>query len=99
MPKPCGMRRRKQPIVPIIQRTLSIRRAVVPMGGNSGTGSSFYFYNSNAVSQGFNDFKRAWGNRKLEDNWRVSNRASSDITSSNSAQAVDPDCASGPGSQ
>ncbi len=53
-------------------------------------GSSFYFYNSNAISQGFNDFKRRWGNRKLEDNWRRSNRASSDITSS-SSQTIDPD--------
>jgi tetratricopeptide (TPR) repeat protein len=53
-------------------------------------GSSFYFYNSNAVSQGFNEFKRRWGNRKLEDNWRRSNRASSDITT-NTAQTIDPD--------
>ncbi|MGZ3834548.1 MAG: type IX secretion system periplasmic lipoprotein PorW/SprE, partial [Mucilaginibacter sp.] len=53
-------------------------------------GSSFYFYNSNAVSQGYSDFKRRWGNRKLEDNWRRSNRASSDITS-NASQATDPD--------
>lgn len=59
------------------------------MGGNT-TGSSFYFYNANAISQGFSDFKRRWGNRKLEDNWRRSQRASSDVTG-NSAQAVDPD--------
>jgi tetratricopeptide (TPR) repeat protein len=59
-----------------------------PQGGSFG--SSFYFYNSNAVSQGYNDFKRRWGNRKLEDNWRRSNRASSDITSNNS-QTLDPD--------
>lgn len=59
-----------------------------PQGGNFG--GSFYFYNSSAVSQGFSDFKRRWGNRKLEDNWRRSNRASSDITS-NTSQAIDPD--------
>jgi tetratricopeptide (TPR) repeat protein len=58
--------------------------------GVGGSASSFYFYNSNAISQGYNDFKRRWGNRKLEDNWRRSNRASSDITSNNS-QNVDPD--------
>jgi hypothetical protein len=58
--------------------------------GVGGTSSSFYFYNSNAISQGYNDFKRRWGNRKLEDNWRRSNRASSDITS-NSSQNIDPD--------
>ncbi|MDF2433084.1 MAG: hypothetical protein JWP44_2715, partial [Mucilaginibacter sp.] len=55
--------------------------------------SSFYFYNDNAVSQGFVDFKRVWGNRKLEDNWRRSTRSSSDITNNtaNSIQAEDPD--------
>jgi hypothetical protein len=37
-------------------------------------GSNFYFYNSNAVSQGYNTFKQLWGNRKLEDDWRRSNR-------------------------
>jgi len=49
--------------------------------GGSGT-SNFYFYNSTAVSQGYNDFKKAWGNRKLEDNWRRSNRSTSDQTNS-----------------
>lgn len=44
----------------------------VPGGGNS----TFYFYNSNAVSQGYQEFKRLWGNRKLEDDWRRSNRSS-----------------------
>jgi outer membrane protein assembly factor BamD (BamD/ComL family) len=39
------------------------------------TGSSFYFYNPAAVSQGSNDFKRKWGNRKLEDNWRRANKS------------------------
>ena len=46
-------------------------------GPNSG---NFYFYNTNAVSQGFSDFKRVWGNRRLEDNWRRSNRSNADIT-------------------
>lgn len=59
-----------------------------PKGGNFG--SSFYFYNSNAVNLGYSDFKRRWGNRKLEDNWRRSNRSSSDITN-NTSQTIDPD--------
>jgi tetratricopeptide (TPR) repeat protein len=57
-------------------------------------GDNFYFANSNAISQGFSSFKRVWGNRRLEDNWRRANRASSDITQNNSAaiqQIVDPD--------
>ena len=32
----------------------------------------FYFYNSNAVAFGKNEFKNRWGNRKLQDNWRWS---------------------------
>jgi tetratricopeptide (TPR) repeat protein len=54
--------------------------------------STFYFYNSNAVSQGFTDFKRIWGNRKLEDNWRRANRSGSDQTASstNTAKNIDP---------
>ena len=36
--------------------------------------SKFYFYNSTAISQGYTDFKRVWGSRKLEDDWRRSNR-------------------------
>ncbi|HEK21618.1 hypothetical protein [Mucilaginibacter sp. 44-25] len=57
------------------------------------TGSAFYFNNTNAVSQGFSSFKRVWGNRKLEDNWRRANRASSNITQNNSIPitATDPD--------
>ncbi|MGY4535674.1 tetratricopeptide (TPR) repeat protein [Mucilaginibacter sp. UYNi724] len=56
-------------------------------------GDNFYFSNANAVSQGFSSFKRVWGNRRLEDNWRRANRAGSDITQNNSVaiQATDPD--------
>lgn len=35
---------------------------------------SFYFDNQNAVSLGALDFKKRWGNRKQEDNWRQSIR-------------------------
>lgn len=33
-------------------------------------GGNFYFYNSAALSQGLNEFKKRWGQRKLTDNWR-----------------------------
>jgi len=36
----------------------------------------FYFYNSQTVSQGKTAFKRTWGNRKLEDNWRRTEKTS-----------------------
>lgn len=45
-------------------------------GGSFGSsfegGGTFYFYNTNAKSQGQNDFKKIWGNVRLGDNWRVS---------------------------
>ncbi|MBC7744109.1 MAG: tetratricopeptide repeat protein [Flavobacterium sp.] len=43
----------------------------------------FYFNNRVALSQGLAEFKRIWGNRKLEDNWRRSQRSAIDIANSN----------------
>ncbi|MBS1763816.1 MAG: hypothetical protein JSS90_02485 [Bacteroidetes bacterium] len=42
----------------------------------STTGSSWYFYNPSAISFGFSEFTKKWGNRKLEDNWRRSSKES-----------------------
>lgn len=39
-------------------------------------GSSWYFYNLSAVSTGRSQFLSKWGNRPLEDNWRVSQKQS-----------------------
>lgn len=52
----------------------------------------FYFNNSIALSQGLIDFRKRWGNRKLEDNWRRSQKSAADITSSISPDqtAVNP---------
>ncbi|MBL7782708.1 MAG: hypothetical protein JNM22_15880, partial [Saprospiraceae bacterium] len=36
--------------------------------------STFYFYNESFLKKGRKDFSRTWGDRKLEDNWRRSNR-------------------------
>jgi hypothetical protein len=69
------------------------------IGSNtSAPGSGFYFDNAGAVSQGFSDFKRRWGNRKLEDNWRRSVRYNSDVTINtlNTTQNVDPTILPGP---
>lgn len=59
---------------------------------NGADPSGFYFDNTGAISQGFTDFKRKWGNRRLEDNWRRSVRNNSDITTNtaNSSQTVNP---------
>lgn len=63
-----------------------------PRLGSGSAGSTFYFYNSNAVSQGYNDFKRKWGDRKLEDDWRRSSRSNTDlIVNAATTSSVDPD--------
>ncbi|SHN19337.1 Tetratricopeptide repeat-containing protein [Mucilaginibacter sp. OK098] len=63
-----------------------------PRSGRANAANTFYFYNSNAVSQGYGDFKRKWGDRKLEDNWRRSSRSNSDITANSvNTTGIDPD--------
>jgi tetratricopeptide (TPR) repeat protein len=58
------------------------------------TTTGWYFSNQSAVSFGFTEFKKKWGNRKNEDNWRRSNK-STFISSSGSGEgdgisAIDP---------
>lgn len=48
-----------------------------------GDGSTFYFYNAQAVSQGKVAFQKRWGNRKLEDDWRRRNKLSVSSDSDN----------------
>lgn len=44
-------------------------------GFDAGTSQGkWYFYNSGTKSQGFNEFKKRWGSRKLEDLWRLSDK-------------------------
>lgn len=43
---------------------------------STGNGNTFYFNNNAAISNGYADFKKRWGNRQLEDNWRQSVRTS-----------------------
>lgn len=42
---------------------------------SSSSGSEWYFYNPVTIALGKNDFKRKWGRRKLEDNWRRQNKS------------------------
>jgi hypothetical protein len=35
----------------------------------------WYFYNSQSLGFGKGEFKRVWGNRPLEDNWRISDKS------------------------
>ncbi len=37
-------------------------------------GGPFYFYNPSTVAYGKQEFRKIWGDRKLEDNWRLSSK-------------------------
>lgn len=44
------------------------------INANLNSNGKWYFYNQTTLGFGFTDFKKNWGNRKLEDNWRRSNK-------------------------
>ncbi|MCF8713662.1 hypothetical protein JM658_02390 [Joostella atrarenae] len=44
---------------------------------NKSGGSDFYFYNPSSVQYGVQEFKKIWGNRTLEDDWRLNNKMTS----------------------
>lgn len=46
---------------------------------NMNDAGKWYFYNPTTRGFGFSDFKKRWGPRPLEDNWRRSNKASAGI--------------------
>ena len=51
-----------------------------PLATNTGIGNQqqgpWYFYNPTSVNRGVEEFQRRWGQRKNEDLWRISNKAS-----------------------
>ncbi|MEM9024079.1 MAG: tetratricopeptide repeat protein, partial [Bacteroidota bacterium] len=58
----------------------------VAVGGNNR--GAWYFYNPGSVGFGISDFKKIWGNRRLADHWRRSDKG----TSSNlSTASLNPD--------
>ena len=56
---------------------------------NSGNGNDWYFYNPVTIALGKNDFKRKWGRRKLEDNWRRQNKSMVEFNSLNEDLAAE----------
>ncbi len=49
----------------------------------------WYFYNQTALSFGRTEFKRRWGDRRLEDNWRRSNKARAAFSNGSPAENND----------
>ncbi|RXJ52910.1 hypothetical protein ESZ48_01855 [Gelidibacter gilvus] len=54
-----------------------------------GAKSTFYFYNSNTVAYGKNEFLKIWGDRSLQDNWRLSSTRSNELTVQSNNLAID----------
>jgi len=46
---------------------------------------SWYFYNQTALTFGRTEFKRRWGSRRLEDNWRRQNKSKISVSSDEDA--------------
>ena len=44
--------------------------------GDPSTTGSWYYYNPTTIQNGFSEFSRKWGMRKLEDNWHISDKRS-----------------------
>ena len=61
--------------------------------GNNTSGGKWYFYNPATLSFGLSEFRKKWGKRKLEDNWRRKDKKTSasfdaDTSSSNNTELV-----------
>ena len=54
-----------------------------------GTSSSFFAYNETALMAGKAEFTKKWGNIRLEDNWRRSNKSSSNYFEDTKVSAED----------
>lgn len=61
-----------------MERNVLMNRETGVRGGGSPVEQSreWYFYNPNTLSFGYTEFLRKWGRRRLEDNWRISDKAS-----------------------
>ena len=65
-------------------QALALSQANSSAGGNAATvggpgaggNGLWYFYNPSAKGFGFSEFRKTWGDRKLEDNWRRKNKQS-----------------------
>jgi tetratricopeptide (TPR) repeat protein len=56
---------------------------------NTNSGGKWYFDNPQTMSFGFTEFKKKWGDRKLEDLWRLSSKVTVDFDNNENAQQGD----------
>ena len=62
-----------------------------PIGGMPGTAGDWYFYNMDVMRNGMSGFIKKWGKRKLEDNWRRTNKATSIFAEEQTVNAIAKD--------
>ncbi len=75
------------------ERMLALQNSASYMNINTtSSNGKWYFYNQSLVTAGQQDFYRRWGNRKLEDNWFISNKVQ--ISFDDMAVMNDPSLAS-----
>ena len=55
---------------------LMTHKKTIALMMNQNRGGGWYFDNPNTLSFGFSEFNRKWGKRKLEDDWRRSDKKS-----------------------
>ncbi|WP_456868100.1 type IX secretion system periplasmic lipoprotein PorW/SprE [Galbibacter sp. BG1] len=60
-------------------------------GNKSDKASDFYFYNPTSVQYGVQEFRKIWGNRTLEDNWRLGNKTTTTQGETAVAEVVNPE--------
>ncbi len=71
-------------------RLENMANAFVPSFGNTGS-TDWYFYNPSLTASGKQDFRQRWGSRKLEDNWRRTNKNAFSLDDfGEDGQAADP---------
>lgn len=83
------IRREEEALNVALQSALGYANVNANTNNSSG---KWYFYNSSLMSMGKTEFLRKWGARKLEDNWRVSNKQQ--ISFDDMALMNDPNAAS-----
>jgi len=56
------------------QKALAQSKVTTPNANQTASAAAWYFYNPTTVTSGIIDFNKKWGDRKLEDNWRRSQK-------------------------
>lgn len=60
-----------------LEEIMKVNSGINLLGSNNNntiSGGKWYFYNTQAVQYGEQEFRNIWGNRPLEDNWRLSEK-------------------------